>query len=194
MFYFGQSAISYSTLFKVHSSIHFIPNLFRDAFIHWYESYSPLVFFITFYLSFFNGFILLYHSNSGIKILPMTNCWKKENHSIEQMQQNKMNAAVIFTVTVVIGSYKFWQITMDYLSKLIELNKNTRIVNRCLPLNCREISMHFSLKLKLQIKHEIWRIDRIFRLLFFHCVHFIFMLVFGFSFLHPSAISKCHPV
>lgn len=68
---------------------------------------------------------------------------KKRNQSIEQLQQNKINAAVIFTVTVVIGSYKFCQITMDYLSKLIELNKNIHIVNRCLPLNYREISMHF---------------------------------------------------
>lgn len=35
--------------------------------------------------------------------------------------------------------------TMDYLCKLIESNKNTCIVNRCLPLNYREISwMHLS--------------------------------------------------
>lgn len=35
--------------------------------------------------------------------------------------------------------------TMDYLCKLIESNKNTSIVNRCLPLNYREISwMHSS--------------------------------------------------
>lgn len=35
--------------------------------------------------------------------------------------------------------------TMDYLCKLIESNKNTNIVNRCLPLNYREISwMHSS--------------------------------------------------
>lgn len=34
---------------------------------------------------------------------------------------------------------------MDYLCKLIESNKNTCIVNRCLPLNYREISwMHLS--------------------------------------------------
>lgn len=111
---------------------------FCNAFIHWYIFY-PIVFFRLLFIQLFQKKTFLFF-DAGTKIAEnrMANMLKKNYRTMEQLQSNKINAAAI--VTVVVGSfYNFHSTTMDYLCKLIESNKNTNIVNRCLPLNYREI-------------------------------------------------------
>lgn len=130
---------------SLYSKFIFEARSFIDPFIHFYSLFVFLDIFF-FHLQLSQTEYLLFYAMQVRKFAenPMANMLKKTSQTIEQLQTNKINAAAI--VIVVVSFFFIPTIsspTMDYLCKLIESNKNTRIVKRCLPLNYREISsMH----------------------------------------------------
>lgn len=144
--YIRNTTVSYSTPFNVHSyTLSHSELLFQNAFIDT----------ISIQCSFFIHFIFLVIDCFKVFKAGKMHCRKsngknRSNEKLNPTQRKNKFHRIKWKKKCRCYCYCCWLfyniiLTMDYLCKLIESNKNTCIVNRCLPLNYREISwMHLS--------------------------------------------------